>query len=150
MYALVMGSKVLHLFPLYLCVDMCTCSMCTHMSNIKLRKFDCPLLPHRNLSLGVLAQPLLPICCRYAFVRFQRVDEARAAIASLHGSMVAGHMLQVKFADADAGPPLTNLLCGQTPSDSCYVKHLPPSFGVRPCTIGWICVSSAHCHWPQD
>ena len=77
----------------------------------------------------LVVQPLHKYC-RYAFVRLQHLDKAHAAIAALHGKMVMGHMLQVKFADADAGPPLTMLSSGQTPSDSCYVKHLPPSYGV--------------------
>jgi hypothetical protein len=41
-----------------------------------------------------------------------------------------GHTLQVKFADADAGPPSTAVPSGLTPCDSCYVKHLPASYGV--------------------
>ena len=68
--------------------------------------------------------------CRYGFVRFQDAGEANAAIHALDGSSVLGHTLQVKFADADAGPPSSGTPSGLTPSDSCYVKHLPAAYGV--------------------
>eukprot|EP00887_Chlorella_sp_A99_P007204 scaffold2.g7204.t1 len=67
----------------------------------------------------------------YGFVRFSSVAEAQSAIASLDGNAVLGHTLQVKFADADAGPPSTAVPSGLTPSDSCYVKHLPATYGVQ-------------------
>ena len=68
--------------------------------------------------------------CRYGFVRFSHVQDAQAAISSLDGTTVLGHKLQVKFADADAGPPAAASPSGLTPSDSCYAKHLPASWGV--------------------
>ena len=68
---------------------------------------------------------------RYGFVRFCNVGEAQAAITALDGTTVLGHTLQVKFADADAGPPSSAAPSGLTPSDSCYVKHLPASYGVQ-------------------
>jgi RNA recognition motif-containing protein len=67
---------------------------------------------------------------RYGFVRFQDVGDAQSAIATLDGTAILGHTLQVKFADADAGPPASSSSSGLIPSDSCYVKHLPASFGV--------------------
>lgn len=67
----------------------------------------------------------------YGFVRYGSVAEAQAAIGSLDGTSVLGHTLQVKFADADAGPPTMPAPSGLTPSDSCYVKHLPASYGVQ-------------------
>lgn len=63
-------------------------------------------------------------------MRFGSVAEAHAAIAVLDGSSVLGHTLQVKFADADAGPPSTAVPSGLTPGDSIYCKHLPSTFGV--------------------
>lgn len=66
----------------------------------------------------------------YGFVRYQEPGEANAAIAALDGTSVLGHTLQVKFADADAGPPSSGTSSGLTPSDSCYVKHLPAAYGV--------------------
>jgi RNA recognition motif-containing protein len=67
---------------------------------------------------------------RYGFVRFQDVNEAQAAILALDGTCILGHTLQVKFADADAGPPTSISSSGLTPSDSCYAKHLPASYGI--------------------
>ena len=67
---------------------------------------------------------------RYGFVRFADANEANAAIIALDGTSVLGHTLQVKFADADAGPPSTGTPTGLTPSDSVYVKHLPAAYGV--------------------
>ncbi|PSC71712.1 voltage-gated ion channel superfamily isoform A [Micractinium conductrix] len=67
----------------------------------------------------------------YGFVRYGSVTEAQAAIGTLDGTSVLGHTLQVKFADADAGPPTMPAPSGLTPSDSCYVKHLPASYGVQ-------------------
>lgn len=67
----------------------------------------------------------------YGFVRYASIGEAQAAIAALDGTSVLGHTLQVKFADADAGPPTIPAPSGLTPSDSCYVKHLPASYGVQ-------------------
>jgi hypothetical protein len=65
-------------------------------------------------------------------VRYQDAAEAQSAINALDGTSVLGHTLQVKFADADAGPPTSGAPSGLTPSDSCYVKHLPATYGVRP------------------
>lgn len=61
----------------------------------------------------------------YGFVRFQSIPEAQAAIQALDGSSLLGHVLQVKLADSDAGPPNSGNSSGLTPSDSVYVKHLP-------------------------
>lgn len=63
-------------------------------------------------------------------MRFASVTDAQTAIAALDGTTVLGHKLQVKFADADAGPPAAAAPSGLTPSDSCYAKHLPASWGV--------------------
>ncbi len=63
-------------------------------------------------------------------MRFRSVIEAQAAIKSLHGKVLLGHTLQCKFADADAGPPVASIPSGLTPCDSCYVKHLPETWGV--------------------
>lgn len=86
---------------------------------------------------------LCPANCRrrYGFVRFGNVAEAQSAIAGLDGNTVLGHTLQVKFADADAGPPSTAMPSGLTPSDSCYVKHLPATYGVSP--EAWLLNSQA-------
>lgn len=70
------------------------------------------------------------LSCRYGFVRFQDVSEAQTAINSLNGTTILGQLLQVKFADADAGPPMSSS-SGTTPSDSCYVKHLPLHYGAN-------------------
>lgn len=69
--------------------------------------------------------------CSYGFVRFDSVIAARAAIMALDQTSVEGYPLQVKFADADAGLPAPGAASGLTPSDSCYVKHLPPAVTVR-------------------
>ena len=73
---------------------------------------------------------LLP-CYRYGFVRFKDPESAQAAINGLNGAKLLGHVLQVKFADADAGPPCSGSSSGLTPCDSCYVKNLPTSYGVQ-------------------
>lgn len=62
---------------------------------------------------------------RYGFVRFQKYEDAQAAINALDGTAVQNQTLQVKFADADAGPPTASPVSGLTPSESVYVKHLP-------------------------
>ncbi|KAI3430894.1 hypothetical protein D9Q98_009303 [Chlorella vulgaris] len=66
----------------------------------------------------------------YGFVRYGGVGEAQAAISTLDGTSVLGHTLQVKFADADAGPPTMPVPSGLSPADTCYIKHLPASYGV--------------------
>jgi hypothetical protein len=69
---------------------------------------------------------------RYGFVRYATVGEAEACIQGLDGTIAAlGHTLQVKFADADAGPPSVGIASGHTRSDSCYVRQLPATYGVR-------------------
>jgi len=67
----------------------------------------------------------------YGFVRFQTVSDAQLAIQSLDGVTILGHTLQIKPADSDAGPPTTNSASGLTPSDSVYIKHLPPSHSAQ-------------------
>lgn len=67
----------------------------------------------------------------YGFVRFHSVSDAQVAIQSLDGVTILGHTLQVKPADSDAGPPTTNSASGLTPSDSVYIKHLPPSHSAQ-------------------
>uniref|UniRef100_A0A1D2AC47 RRM domain-containing protein n=1 Tax=Auxenochlorella protothecoides TaxID=3075 RepID=A0A1D2AC47_AUXPR len=61
----------------------------------------------------------------YGFVRFQSFEDAQAAINALDATTTHGQTLQVKFADADAGPPAASPVSGLTPSESVYVKHLP-------------------------
>lgn len=84
-----------------------------------------------DLSHGQpLTPPPAPPRCSYGFVRYSSVSDAQMAIAALDGTTVLGHKLQVKFADADAGPPAAAAPSGLTPSDSCYAKHLPANWGV--------------------
>ncbi|KAK9836159.1 hypothetical protein WJX81_005649 [Elliptochloris bilobata] len=56
-----------------------------------------------------------------AFVRFSSINEAEAAL-SLNNTQVNGFSLEVKLADADAGPPAVGF--GQTASDNLYVRGL--------------------------
>lgn len=63
----------------------------------------------------------------YGFVKLQNVDQARAAIAALNGCTLGpGLLLEVKFADADAGIPTS--LSGQQPSDNLYIRNLGPGW----------------------
>lgn len=64
----------------------------------------------------------------YGFVRYQDAGCAEEAILRLNGAMIMGHTLQVKFADSDAGPPSSSNSSGQTPCDTCYVKHIPSTY----------------------
>lgn len=64
----------------------------------------------------------------YGFVRYERVEDAAKAIHALNETMIGGHMILVKLADSDAGPPVTSTVSGLTPCDSCYVKHVPASY----------------------
>lgn len=61
----------------------------------------------------------------YGFVRYERVDDAALAIEALKEVVIGGHVMHVKLADSDAGPPATSTVSGLTPCDSCYVKHVP-------------------------
>lgn len=61
----------------------------------------------------------------YGFVRYECVDDAAQAIEALGETMIGGQLMQVKLADADAGPPATSTVSGLTPCDGCYVKHVP-------------------------
>lgn len=79
-------------------------------------------------SLRLVRHSITKQSLGYGFVRFQESSEAQAAINSLDGTTVLGHTLQVKFADADAGPPSAGSASGLTPSDSCYAKHLPANY----------------------
>lgn len=68
----------------------------------------------------------------YGFVRYVTVGEAEACIQGLDGTIAAlGHTLQVKFADADAGPPSVGTASGHTRSDSCYARQLPATYGAQ-------------------
>jgi len=64
----------------------------------------------------------------YGFVRYLSADDAQSAISALDGVPIGNGILQVKFADADAGPPTTNSSFGLTPCDTCYVKRVPVTF----------------------
>eukprot|EP00890_Picochlorum_soloecismus_P000287 jgi/Picsp_1/1259/NSC_04740-R1_elav-like protein 2 isoform 2 len=64
----------------------------------------------------------------YGFVRYEDPGCAEEAILRLNGAMIMGQTLQVKFADSDAGPPSSTNSSGQTPCDTCYVKHIPSTF----------------------
>lgn len=72
-------------------------------------------------------------------MRYSYIQDAQTAIQALDGTTVLGHKLQVKFADADAGPPAAASPSGLTPSDSCYAKHLPASWGVSVLRLGREC-----------
>lgn len=80
-------------------------------------------------SLRLVRHSVTKLSLGYGFVRFQDPESAQSAIEGLNGVTIAGHSLQVKFADADAGPPSSGN-SGLVPCDSCYVKHLPVVFGV--------------------
>ena len=43
----------------------------------------------------------------YGFVKFQHVQQAVEAIRTFNGFILNNHQLEVKFADQDAGPPLS-------------------------------------------
>lgn len=74
----------------------------------------------------------------FAFVKYANVNQARAAIAALHGTAGSGGggnggsvssgggALEVKFADADAGDRNPEL--SAPPSDNLYCKNLPGTF----------------------
>ena len=50
----------------------------------------------------------------YGFVKFQHVQQAVEAIRTFNGFILNNHPLEVKFADQDAGPPLSGILsCAQ-------------------------------------
>lgn len=53
------------------------------------------------------------------------VEEAVVAINALNGYIAGGNMLEVKFADSDAGPKNPKLPHGTTPCDNLYVRNLP-------------------------
>lgn len=46
----------------------------------------------------------------YGFVKFQHVQQALEAIRTFNGFILNNHPLEVKFADQDAGPPLSGKL----------------------------------------
>ena len=64
----------------------------------------------------------------YGFVRYSSAEDAQSAITALDGVSIGSVILQVKFADADAGPPTVNSSFGLTPCDTCYVKRVPVTF----------------------
>ena len=47
----------------------------------------------------------------YGFVKFQHVQQAVEAIHTFNGFILNNHPLEVKFADQDAGPPLSGNHC---------------------------------------
>ena len=79
-------------------------------------------------SLRLVRHSVTKASLGYGFVRYAHADDAQSAIMALHGTMIGDQKLQVKFADADAGPPTSSTSSGLTPCDSCYVKHVPVSF----------------------
>jgi hypothetical protein len=79
-------------------------------------------------SLRLVRHSVTKASLGYGFVRYAHADDAQSAILALHGTMIGDQILQVKFADADAGPPTNSTSSGLTPCDSCYVKHVPVSF----------------------
>lgn len=60
----------------------------------------------------------------YGFVKFGSVESAQDAIAQLNGTACAGSLLEVKFADADAGRQGS----GQVPGDNLYVRNVPANW----------------------
>jgi RNA recognition motif-containing protein len=78
-------------------------------------------------SLRLVRHSVTKSSLGYGFVRYANADDAQSAIMGLHGTMIGDQALQVKFADADAGPPTNSTSSGLTPCDSCYVKHVPVS-----------------------
>ncbi|KAL0025180.1 hypothetical protein WJX77_005036 [Trebouxia sp. C0004] len=63
----------------------------------------------------------------YGFVKYQHVHQAMDAIQAFNGFNWNSYQLEVKFADQDAGPPLSG--SGATPSDNLYVRNLPNNWG---------------------
>lgn len=63
----------------------------------------------------------------YGFVKYQHVQQAMEAISAFNGHNWNGYELEVKFADQDAGPPLSG--SGATPSDNLYIRNLPNNWG---------------------
>eukprot|EP00889_Picochlorum_renovo_P002782 jgi/Picre1/29812/NNA_005194.t1 len=82
-------------------------------------------------SLRLVRHNVTKVSLGYGFVRYGCLEDAQRAVDLLNGHVIAGQTLCVKFADADAGPPLTQSSSGLTPCDSCYVKHVPASFGAE-------------------
>ncbi|KAK9824558.1 hypothetical protein WJX72_011295 [[Myrmecia] bisecta] len=64
----------------------------------------------------------LPAGGSYAFVKMSTVEEAHRAMQEINAGSSG---MEVKFADADAGPPLTGT--GSTPSNNLYLRNLPGS-----------------------
>lgn len=82
-------------------------------------------------SLRLVRHNVTKVSLGYGFVRYGCLEDAQRAVDLLNGHVIGGQTLCVKFADADAGPPLTQSSSGLTPCDSCYVKHVPASFGAE-------------------
>ena len=77
-------------------------------------------------SVRIFRSSQNPLKSPFAFVKFGGVVEAQTAIANLNGAQLANNVIEVKFADADAGsgnPERT-----PPPSDNLYVKNLPFNF----------------------
>ncbi|KAK9790968.1 hypothetical protein WJX73_007835 [Symbiochloris irregularis] len=60
----------------------------------------------------------------YGFVKYSSVESAHSAIQHLHGVLYGGGILEVKFADADAGRQQS----GQVPGDNLYVRNIPSAW----------------------
>jgi RNA recognition motif-containing protein len=82
-------------------------------------------------SLRLVKHSVRKTSLGYGFVRYRVAPDACNAINALHGKIIEGHMLQVKLADSDAGPPLTSSVSGLTPCDTLYIKHVPTSFSKK-------------------
>eukprot|EP00798_Chlamydomonas_sp_ICE-L_P006185 gene6185-2801_t len=63
----------------------------------------------------------------FGFVRLNSVEEAQAAVTALDGQQLGENVLEVKFADSDAGASAADRT--PPPSDNLYVKNLPPTYG---------------------
>lgn len=82
-------------------------------------------------SLRLVRHNVTKASLGYGFVRYGCLEDAQRAVDLLNGHVIGGQTLCVKFADADAGPPLTQNSSGLTPCDSCYVKHVPAAYGAE-------------------
>ena len=62
----------------------------------------------------------------FGFVKFAEVAQAASAIANMHGKLVRGRALEVKFANADSSATGAGANGLGVVSDNIYVKGLPP------------------------
>ncbi|BDA45005.1 probable ELAV-like protein 2 [Coccomyxa sp. Obi] len=65
--------------------------------------------------------------CGYGFVKFSCVSSAEAAIKGVSGARLSSNILEVKFADMDAGP--SPIGPQRSPSDNLYCKNIPNEWG---------------------